>query len=485
MAFQTEIEKIAHLLRRFGLGASLGEIDYYRPMGLKGTIDALLNYDQIADPFPIDPEILEPKQKGLSPHSAQLYWYARLLCTTRPLEEKMTLFWHNHFATSAQKVENGEAMFAHVGVLRANALGRFEKILNAVSKDPAMLYWLDNQENVKGKPNENFAREVMELFTLGIGHYTEQDVQNAARAFTGWSYGVMRKGKLVSTKQLPRRDAVYAFLPDRHDGSVKSVLGSRGNFNGDDILGILVGNLQTSKYVVHKMWEWFVYPNPEPGLVTKLATDFRNSGLDVKRLVRIIMESPEFYSSRAERAILKNPIDFTIGVARQLGLGSGLVEQFQSVLPDQIKTLRAATLIPTTILRVTKAQGMELLYPPDVSGWATGSAWISTATMVERIKLSDSIFRGIQVDAKTNKNKGRNTTGAYPAFTLLGSDPTPEGAVRILVQTLDIKMPQGKLNQLIRAAREASQGTVTQKNAAFVATSVCRLIFGSPEFQFI
>ncbi|MES1227505.1 MAG: DUF1800 family protein, partial [Armatimonadota bacterium] len=226
MPLQTERDKIAHLLRRFGLGASEAEMEFYSKGGLKGAIDKLLNFEQVEEPFVYDIQnmFLEipnkktaVKVKQLKPRGTQVWWYTRLLTTQRPLEQKMTVFWHNHFATSAQKVDNGEAMYTHIETLRANAFGRFEDLLLAVSRDPAMLYWLDNGDNLRGKPNENFAREVMELFTLGIGNYTEKDVQEAARAFTGWRYGVKRpNGRVVPVKNLPRVEPQFMFMPDLH-----------------------------------------------------------------------------------------------------------------------------------------------------------------------------------------------------------------------------------------------------------------------------
>src|SRR5579862_1345225 len=189
MALQTERQKGAHLLRRFGLGASEAELDYYlKDGGLNGAIEKLLNYENTDEGFKLDVDSFRNgKNNNINPQSVAVWWTARMLITQRPLQEKMTLFWHNHFATSGEKVTPGSMMYVQNDLLRQYATGNFREMLMAVSKDPAMLFWLDNQYNVKGKPNENFAREVMELFTLGIGNYTEQDIREGARAFTGWS----------------------------------------------------------------------------------------------------------------------------------------------------------------------------------------------------------------------------------------------------------------------------------------------------------
>ncbi|RYG63649.1 DUF1800 family protein, partial [bacterium] len=190
-AQRTERARGAHLLRRFALGASEAELDYYLQDGYRGAVERLLTPESTPEVGEIDVEALRNAKGNLPMPTVVAWWTARLVTTRRPLLEKMTVFWHNHFATGADKVKAAPMMHLQNETLRTHALGKFESLLQAVAKDPAMLYYLDNQENVRGKPNENFAREVMELFTLGIGHYTEQDVQEAARCFTGWS---LRRG---------------------------------------------------------------------------------------------------------------------------------------------------------------------------------------------------------------------------------------------------------------------------------------------------
>ncbi|MCX6342774.1 MAG: DUF1800 family protein, partial [Fimbriimonadales bacterium] len=205
----TEREKGAHLLRRFGLGASEAELDYYLQDGLKGAIERLLNYDTQPEVVEISTEMLRNKNGNLPIQTVAGWWAAKMLITRRPLQEKMTLFWHNHFATSGDKVVNSTMMIAQNEKLRAFATSKFKTLLLEVSRDPAMLVWLDGQDNIKGRANENFARELFELFTLGVGHYEEKDIQEAARAFTGWSF-VRGKGSRYAR-------AEYLFKPALHD----------------------------------------------------------------------------------------------------------------------------------------------------------------------------------------------------------------------------------------------------------------------------
>jgi len=477
MALKTEREKTAHLLRRFGLGASEAEIEYYGKDGHKGAIDRLLAFKTVDEGASFDINDLANQNGQINMRAVQAWWYLRVVATRRPLQEKLTLFWHDHFATSAAKVDAPMAMHDQVQILRDKCCGRFLDLLTKVSKDPAMLYWLDNQFNVKGKPNENFAREVMELFTLGIGHYSEKDIQEAARAFTGWSFGI---GPRAIKPEKPLRRARFVFRENEHDSGVKTILGNTGPFDGEAVLGILCGNPRTSEYITEKMWEWFAYPKPEKAIIDRLAKRFRDSGLDVAVLVRAIMEAPEFYSDKAERAVYKNPIDFCAATYRQLGVGERMLEAIEAVPDDQPK-LRA--MAPVNGLNLaTKAMGMELLYPPDVAGWDTGEGWISSATMVERIKWAERLF-GPGTAARPAQGAARAPTIRYPAANLIGGLSALD-AVAKLLSMFDAALPEAKVAQLRKAAEAESGGTVANPNAKAVALAVCRLIFAAPEFQF-
>ena len=498
MSALTERDRIAHLLRRFGLVASEAEMDFYGRLGWKGAIDALVDYEKTPVNFDVQPDLFANPQGVVNIRVMQGYWYLRLLATQRPLEEKMTIFWHNHFATSADKVDSSYAMDAHIDTLRKNATGKFGDLLMAVSKDPAMLYWLDNQENVAGRPNENFAREVMELFTLGIGHYTEKDIQEAARAFTGWTYGPPRFARLANrTARSPRRYEEFVLVRDRHDYGEKEVLGKAGRLEGEDIIDLLCAQAQTAKFIVHKMWEWFAYADPEPALVDKLAKKFAESDLDIKALIRAIMNSDEFYSEKAYRRILKNPIEFTVSIARQLGAGATAMQRLEAgkanpvVGQNGLNVALIRAMAPAFSARQsTKSMGMELMYPPDVSGWRTGAYWITSATMIERIKWADELFMGGTIGPRPGEplaGNGAQRRGmgiGYNAFQLFVQDPSPAGAVKKLQSVFDGQFDAKSTATMVEAAKKASGGQVTPRNAGEVARLVCRVMFASPEFQF-
>ncbi len=462
MGLTTDREKGAHLLRRFGLGASEVELDHYLKDGLNGAIDRLLDYKDTDEGFDVDVMKYANQNGNIQPRQVSLWWTLRLATSQRPLQEKMTVFWHDHFATSAAKVQSGPLMHQHNEVLRSNATGNFRTLLTDVSKDPAMLFWLDNQFNVAGKPNENFAREVMELFTLGVDNgYTEDDIREAARAFTGWSIG------RVATESGPRQG--FIFRPRLHDRGDKTVFGLTGPFSGEQVIDILCDMPETCEYVAKKVWEWFAYPDPEPAMIARIARRFQADSMSIKTLLKEIMKSSEFYSPKAERAIYKSPVDFTIPTFRQLGYGQLVKESFAAA-PDNIRALTAPVLLANQSMR---NMGMDLLFPPDVAGWETGANWITSATMMERINWGNRLFGqgrgGVQV--------------RFRALPMFESDPTPQGVAKKLVSIYDAPIPSYKMPKLVEAAEKASGGRITQRNANATAAAVSRLIFAAPEFQ--
>lgn len=471
MQLKSDRDKIAHLLRRFGLGASEAELEYYVPKGLAGTIDALLQPEG-DDGFTAQPTRFALNNNNLNMRGAEAWWLSRMIITQKPLREKLTVFWHDHFATSAEKVDAAIPMIAQNERIRAAALGPFEDLLLSMSRDPAMIYWLDNQLNKKGKPNENFAREVMELFSLGIGHYTEVDVQEAARAFTGWGYGRRGPGgrQAVQENRLPRAGVSFLFDENQHDEGIKTILGNKGNFNGDDVVGILTGHPQTATHIAKKMWEFFAYSDPDEKLVARLASTYRSKGLRTAVLVRAIMEAPEFYSDRCVRKLYKNPVDFCIATLRSLGVGT----QLKTLLDADPESTQGRGVLAAMIQvsGTMKSMGMQMFYPPDVAGWEWGEAWISTSTMVERMKWADKLFgpRGLLRQPALRAGLGN---------ALTGSD-TEEDFVKSLCSLFDVPIPASKMPTLV----EASKRTDFNRDPLGAAANVSRLIFCLPEFQF-
>lgn len=289
------------------------------------------------------------------------WWMWEMLTTANPLAERMTLFWHNHFASSQQKVVRSMAMWNQHQLLRSQALGHFSKLLFGIVRDPAMLIYLDNINSSWQSPNENLARELFELFTLGEastgGGYTETDIKEAARALTGYSVDGDTGG--------------FMFRPRLRDPGVKRILGSSGLIDGEGLIGIILKQPQTARYIVSKLWLEFVSPTPNAAVVDKAADAFRQSGYDVRAALHVLLLSDDFWAVSNRGSLIKSPIDLLVGVARQF--------QFAISQPDVLVN-RCAGL------------GQNLLMPPNVKGWPGGAQWINATTLLERKRTTEQIF---------------------------------------------------------------------------------------------
>jgi uncharacterized protein (DUF1800 family) len=281
-----------------------------------------------------------------------------MLDTPSPLTEKMTLFWHNHFATSQQKVRYGQLMYRQNLTLRKHALGNFGQLLKDIARDPAMVVYLDSAQNRRGQPNENFAREVMELFTLGEGQYSEQDIKEVARAFTGWS--------------VDRDNGEFMFRRFAHDGGVKTVFGRTGRFDGNDVLDMLLERPQTAEFITTKLWKEFVSPTPDMEEVHRLARIFRNSRYDTSVLMRGLLTSDAFYAAENRATLVKSPVEFVVGTLKQFNIETTYLRPF---------VFAAAGL------------GQNVMSPPNVKGWPGGEAWINSTSLLGRKQFLDRVFR--------------------------------------------------------------------------------------------
>src|SRR5262249_17630330 len=285
-----------------------------------------------------------------------------------PLREKLTLFWHNHFATSIAKVQSPALMFRQNCLLRQHALGRFGPLLQAISRDAAMLLWLDSNSNVAGKPNENYARELMELFSLGVGNYTEKDIREAARAFTGWRTD---GGNFTSDARL-------------HDGGTKTVLGQSGQWNGGDVVRIVLEQSAAARFLVRKFYHFLVSEQAEPpdSLIEPLCESFRKNDYDIAGLVRTILASRHFYSSHAFRQRIKGPVEYVLGTVQAVYRRYKEEDADYRPLPQQVLVSRL------------NAMGQQLFAPPNVKGWPGGATWLNTHTVLERSNFAASLAMG-------------------------------------------------------------------------------------------
>jgi uncharacterized protein (DUF1800 family) len=354
-----DLAKVAHLHRRAGFGATWSELQRDVQAGPAASVDRLLNPPAATTE---ETQILDGLRQGVlsSNDSERLkaWWLYRILYDGDPLREKMTLFWHSHFATSNRKVQSIALMLQQNELLRRHALGEFAALLTDICADPAMLIWLDSDSNRRARPNENFAREFLELFTLGIGNYTETDIRQAARAFTGW----------VRTSRDPFVNAPsFRFDAAQHDDGEKTFLGQTGNWRASDIVRITLEQPVCAEFLCRKLYRFFVSESAEPAaeLIRPLAAEFRGQRYGLRHVLGIMLRSQHFYAQAARRQRIKCPVEFSAGLVRML-----------EVPRTDVRLLALAV--------ACDRQGQELFYPPNVRGWVGGRTWINSTTVLER-----------------------------------------------------------------------------------------------------
>ncbi|HWG44897.1 MAG TPA: DUF1800 domain-containing protein [Gemmataceae bacterium] len=360
-----------HLYRRAGFGATLDELRAAERRGPQATIDLLLKGEPECDE--LMPALVTAGQytaDANQPAALRGWWLYCMLHSGHPLREKLTLFWHNHFATSIAKVHSTKEMFNQNKLLREHALGKFGPFLLAMSKDAAMIHWLDSNSNIKGKANENYAREVMELFSLGVGHYQEKDIREAARAFTGWHTDSDGFG--------------FAFNARLHDDGVKTVLGQTGNWNGDDVVRIILKQPATAQFLVRKLYRFYVSETHEvpDSFLEPLAESFRKSDYDIAALLRTMLSSRHFFSDYAFRQRIKNPVEYVLGAVRSVYREYDPKDKDHQPLTQQ------------DLVRRIDEMGQLLFAPPNVKGWRGAKAWLNTSTVLSRDNFAQALAMG-------------------------------------------------------------------------------------------
>ena len=454
--------RAAHLLERAGFGGTPEEVDRLAAMTPEAAVRWLVQYQSVDNiPLPsfeesgiFDPSI-EPfpksredvvriaREKGeamgvkvkpggdrpLQPvvnrffywlradvmemHRAGQWWAERMLRTKRPLEEKLALFWHGHFATSDTKVRDYRKMVQQLALFHKHGNGNFRELLIGVAKDPAMLVYLDAGENIKGKPNENFGREIMEMFTMGVGNYTERDIREAARTFTGWTNDSLK----------------FVVKPDLHDEGEKTVLGRTGNFDGVDVIDIILSRDVTSRFIAGKLYRYFVREDPSLEVIEKLGAAFKNEKYEIAPLLTTVFLSRDFYSPPSYGTQIKSPVHLAVSTYRKLGLTE------VPGIPD--------------FNAVTESLGQELFHPPNVAGWEGGRSWVTPALLLARgnfarevlfpdvvnfrapdqympetnRKVAVKIAQGIEIIEATKEDRGESYGGGMSMFNMMaGAD---------------------------------------------------------------
>ena len=398
-ALDSEAVRVSHLLRRTGFGVTREEYDHYQAMGLDATIQEIVNYEAVDDSAAIEQasKVANPDTLG----AAVRWWLSRILSTKRPLQEKLTFFWHGVLTSQISVVKDPDAMIAQNELLRANARGSFPDLLKAITADPAMMVYLDISGSTKAAPNENYARELMELFSLGEGNYSEEDVREGARAFTGWRVPRERNDSGRPNLLEP------VFQARRFDDGSKSFLGQSGNFGPDDIIDIIVKEPASAAYITGRLFSFFVYPDPDPADLQPFIDTYVASGYSIGTTLEAMLRSDVFYSPRAYRAIVKSPVEYAVGGVKALnlqeaGLGALAGSSRQGSNP-------------------LTQMGQTPMEPPNVAGWPGGESWLNSATVFARLNFVDRLTSGNANDAAPSNAPGDLGTASSGSRLLLAA----------------------------------------------------------------
>ena len=369
---------MAHLLRRAGFGATPDELDEYAAAGYEAAVEGLI---APGDPGNLPDDLIMRYHVDMSElrqlDSAAAYWMYRMITTRNPLEEKIALFWHGLFATGYSKLNQARSHLNQIEMFRRFGVGRFDTLLVELSRDPAMVFWLDNQDNHKGAINENYGRELLELFSMGIGNYTEGDVKEAARAFTGWTLGNAEYMSMRATKDsiwpYGRVAWHFGYREDDHDGGEKTFLGETGNFDGEEIVAIICKNPATPAFVCTRLFQFFAADRvDEEGerVIGEMTAAYFDSDYEIRSVLRTLFNSPYFKSERARFARVKGPVELVAGAIRLAG-------SYRTPDIGVVKATQQAFFM-----------GQGLLQPPTVEGWHEAEEWIDSGALVERINFA-------------------------------------------------------------------------------------------------
>ena len=457
MSTGEELELMAHLMRRAGFGATRSELEARLAKGYEATVEELL---QPGDDSDLEKDLVDRYYIEIDDMrqatAASGWWLYRMINSGSPLRERMTLFWHGLFATAYEKIMNGRATAAQIEMFRRQCLGDFRTMLLELSHDPAMILWLDNDTNHKDAPNENYGRELLELFSMGVGNYTEDDVKACTRAFTGWTIV-----NYIARYPWGAFPLEFEYRPEDHDEEEKEFLGHTGRLDGEDVIDIIVQQPATARFLAGKLYNFFVSDEPptEEAIQT-LSDSYFQSHYDIRSVMRVLFNS-EFFK-QARFAKVKSPAELVAGVLR-------LVEDYREVKPGLMELAMEAKYI-----------GQELLNPPTVEGWHTGKEWIDSGSLVGRVNFAADQVGNI------------NHPGIRSIIERLAARGTFMSPEELVDGCLDLIGPlqvgEKTRNPLVAQARlggEVRLGTPEEKDEmAQRVGEMLQLIVATREFQF-
>ena len=470
-----DIGLIAHLMRRAGFGANREQIGMHANAGYQSTVEALL-YPGEEDRM--DDHLIRrfhPELSGMmGPNAPGQNWLYRMATTSAPLREKMALFWHGIFATGYAKVIHGKALSDQTRMFRTFGMGSFKDLLIQLSKDPAMIIWLDNQDNHNGAINENFGRELLELFTMGVGNYTERDIKECARAFTGWTIANREYMELRSQRDSDwpygRIAWHFKYHPEDHDDGEKEFLGHRGRFNGEDIIHIICQQEATARFISRHLYSFFVSDEPpvpewrytppiNPKAIDELTRVYFDSNYDISAMLRALFNSSYFQSQDSWYSKVKSPVELVAGVLRLTG-------EFNRPRREIIDRYFQASYM-----------GQFLNNPPSVEGWHQGTDWLDTGTLVERVnfasqQIGDSTKPGIQAMIERIASTPNNVA-------------SPENLISVCLEEMGvISVEDDTMRVLIDFASQGHDQPINASNdGAQKISATLQMVASTKEFQ--
>ncbi len=469
-----ELQLMAHLMRRASFGASRDELETLVEQGYDETVERLLDTE---DPRSMDIDLIRryhPDHMGMMGNNIGSHWMYRMISTDAPLREKVALFWHGIFATGYAKLANGKVLHDQIRMFARVGMGKFDNILLELSKDPAMIVWLDNCENHNGAINENYGRELLELFSMGVGHYSEDDIKEASRAFTGWTIGntdyMTLKSMRDSIWPYGRLSFHFEYKPEDHDDGEKEFLGRKGNFNGDDIIDIICEQEATARFLARHMYSFFVADEPpvpewpykpprDPEAIDILVKAYFDSGYSIREMLRVLFKSDFFKTEDVWFQRVKSPAELMVGVLKLTG-------EFPRPKEEMI----------TTHLH-TIFMGQHLMNPPSVEGWHWGTEWIDSGALVERVnfateRLGNLESPGVQsiVDKLISEDNGHTAP-----------EDLVDGAIEQLSISNITDVTRESLIEFVERDDEVSGNG--SRDARERAANALKLVAAAPEFQ--
>lgn len=458
---RNEQDRLAHVLRRFAFGASERELAAYHGLTVEQAIDRLLNPS--AKDEPLDPiRFAFVPEKDAQPTASRFrgYWVHHMLVTDQPLREKAALFWHNHFATSEEKTNDGLAMLEYMQAIRRAPLGSFKEILRSMVTSVAVMKQLDVQMLNRANPNENFARELLELYTLGVGHYTEKDIKELAHMLTGHGYidifnrlGKTNEQRLLTMLKNDTWGSAYCYAPALHDDSPRTILGTQVH-SFDQVLEVLTNNPRTAEFVCTKLWKFFGSASVSQPAVATMVKAWRSTGGHIGTVLKAMTKTREFWSDDVVRALPKNPVDFVVGIGRAQGVAGFLRHEASRGTPLSAVSSEATNTLGDAITHIRRI-GFDLMYIPSVAGYEGGATWISSDSMLRK-----SEFHGVRTyEPYTDKTGAVKTRGVHPLASLLArykavQPTTSREAAELLCRFYDATLTDAQIDILAQVVEK-------------------------------